>query len=86
MNELLGLPLEAALQKLEAAGISPVRVIRSFAPRRQDGMGHWRVVRVREEGRALVVCAFVDEIQTPQEVLHGALETQAPTGLDTGAQ
>ena len=84
MNGLLGLPLEAALRRLEAAGVSPVRVIRSRAPRRQDGLGHWRVVRVREGGRALVVCAFMDEIQPVREVRHGALETENAAGLDAG--
>ena len=43
---LLGLPLEEALARLRAAGIEP-NIIESRAPRRSEGNGALRVVRVK---------------------------------------
>ena len=59
---VLGLPLEEALLRLEAAGIHP-DVEQSRAPRRPDGMGALRVVRTQSGGRRLTVCAFVTDVK-----------------------
>ena len=56
---MLGLPLEEAIRRLDAVGVEPA-VIVSRAPRRPEGVGVLRVVRVQDEGRKLTACAFVD--------------------------
>lgn len=61
-EKLLGLPLTEAIRRLDAIGIEPAVTI-SRAPRRPEGVGAFRVVRVQEEGRRLTVCAFVTEIK-----------------------
>lgn len=55
---LLGLPLKEALRRLRDQRIEPAVSI-SRAPRRPEGVGAFRVVRVKDEGRSLVVCAFL---------------------------
>ena len=57
-DSVLGLPLEEALSRLGARGVSPVVCV-SRAPRRPEGVGAFRVVRVAEDGAALTVCAFI---------------------------
>ena len=57
-EDLLGWPLEAALEELARRGFSTVQVSRTLAPRRDGLQGGWRVLRVREEGAALDVGAF----------------------------
>ena len=59
---LLGLPLEAALEKARSMGAEPV-VRDTCAPRRADGEGGTRrVIRVRMDGDRpeLTVSAFMD--------------------------
>lgn len=56
-ERLLGLCLEEAVRRLEAQGIRPAVTI-SRAPRHSEEEGSLRVVRVREDGRDLTVCAF----------------------------
>lgn len=58
-ERLLGLPLEEAVRRLRALGVEPAVLI-SRAPRRPEGVGAFRVVRVQEDGRKLTVCAFFD--------------------------
>ncbi|MDR0929880.1 MAG: hypothetical protein LBM74_09270 [Oscillospiraceae bacterium] len=66
-SELLGLPLADALTRLRAQGIEPA-VLVSRAPRRAEGQGAPRVVRVQQDGRVLTICAFMDLVS---EALHG---------------
>ena len=61
MTDLLGLPLEEALARLSAAGITAT-VVETAAPRPRSG-GTLRVVRVRDG--ELTVSAFMDD--TPHE-------------------
>ena len=59
---LLGLPLEAAVQRERAAGVAPV-VNETCAPRRGEvSAATCRVIRVveGEDGLRLVVSAFID--------------------------
>ncbi len=60
-NLLLGLPLEEAIRRLHAMGVEPAVVI-SSATRRPEGVGWLRVVRVRDGGRELTACYFLDRI------------------------
>lgn len=55
---MLGLPLDEAVERLRAMGIEP-RLQITRAPRRPEGTGALRVIRVREEGRELTVAAFM---------------------------
>lgn len=55
---LLGLTLDEALRRLRAEHVTP-EVLFSRAPRRPEGVGAFRVVRVRDGGKELVVCAFL---------------------------
>lgn len=61
-DALLGLPLDEALRRLDAEGVRPAVTV-SRAPRRPEGVGALRVVRVRDGGRQLVACAFVDRVR-----------------------
>lgn len=65
---LLGLPLEEALARLRAAGIEP-NIIESRAPRRSEGNGALRVVRVKNGGREITVCGFQAALK--EETPHG---------------
>ena len=65
MTDLLGLPLETALERLKSEGISP-RVVVSGNPRR-EGSGRPRVVRVSPDGSELAVCLFPDSVVTEDE-------------------
>lgn len=58
----MGMPLDEAVRRLEAVGIQPAVTI-SRAPRRPDGVGVFRVVRVQNGGRELTVCAFIDVLK-----------------------
>lgn len=53
----LGLPLEEALQRLTALGITPA-VTLSSDPRRLANTGELRVVRQNSDGSELTACAF----------------------------
>ncbi|NLG24152.1 MAG: hypothetical protein GX558_02275 [Clostridiales bacterium] len=54
--ELLGLELSRAIEVLAEAGVAPA--VDRAAGRRAPENAVWRVVRVREGGRALVAAAF----------------------------
>ena len=71
-EELLGLPLEDALAKLQAAGVAPYVTFaaaplppgRPGDPRRtcqgeEQGLASTRVIAVRDGGRELVVSRFL---------------------------
>ena len=58
MINVLGLPLEEALEKLSAAGVGNILTERYAAPRAKDARGTLRVVRQNEDGTFLTVCAF----------------------------
>ena len=62
MTHLLGLPLEAVLERLRANGIEP-DVRRTRSPRGETG-GTERVVRVSEDGRTVTVACFPDQVKT----------------------
>lgn len=59
---VLGLPLDEAIQRLAAQGIQP-KVTISRAPRRPEEVGALRVVQVRDGGAGLVACAFVQDLK-----------------------
>ena len=61
MTEVLGLPLDLALDRLGKSGIDDIEIQRCDAPRAKNTRGTLRVVRVRDAGRTLTVCAFRDE-------------------------
>ena len=61
MMNLLGLPLEEALRRLEEKGISPE--ILHTAGRREAAEGTQRVIRVSEDGRRLTVARFPDSVR-----------------------
>ena len=56
-ENLLGLPLDEALERLRAAGLEP-NIVESRAPRRPAGNGALRVVRIKNGGREITVCGF----------------------------
>lgn len=58
-DELLGLPLDRALEKLKQEGLE-VRVVESVAPRTACKDGTKRVVRVRPG--EITVCTFQDGV------------------------
>lgn len=61
-NDLLGLPLGLALERLNAEGIEP-RVQETCAPRRRDETrGGLRVVYASDDGASLTVSRFIDPI------------------------
>ncbi len=60
MDDLLGLPLEAALGALRGRGIENVRVTQTHAPRKPEAQGTPRVIRASAEG--LLVARFPDEV------------------------
>ena len=62
MTELLGLPLDKALERLRALGIETPTRIETHAPRGPLEGGTLRVLSVRDEGRTLIVSAFRDQI------------------------
>ncbi len=62
IGNLLGWPLDRAMDALRAQGIEP-EVSRILAPRRDAGQGMWRVVRVRENGAHIDACAFVTTVR-----------------------
>lgn len=58
MPEVLGMPLEAALEATRRAGEPAPRVVYTVAPKGAQADATWRVVRVRTE--EWVVGAFPD--------------------------
>ena len=67
MMSLLGRPLDEALAYLKEAGVDNVRVQETKSPRNAPE-GTPRVVRVSEEGRALVIARFPDQISDEGEL------------------
>ena len=66
-TELLGLPLEPALERLAQEGIVP-QVVRTSAPRRgEDPRAVERVVYASDDGARLTVCGFLDPIASGQQ-------------------
>lgn len=61
MTSVLGLPLEEAIRRMEAAGVHP-EIVRT-AGRRETAEGTERVVRVSENGRRLTVARFPDDLK-----------------------
>ena len=60
MTELLGLPLDAALEKLGSEGINDISICEISAPRGKITRGTLRVVR--QCGKTLTVCRFPDTV------------------------
>lgn len=66
-ENLLGLPLELALERLHASGIEP-KIIESRAPRRPAGNGALRVVRIKDGGREVTACGFETSLKEEEHV------------------
>lgn len=70
-NDLLGLPLGLALERLNAEGIAP-QVKETCAPRRRDeSRGGLRVVYASDNGTALTVSRFIDPIADRRQESDG---------------
>ena len=67
----MGRGLDVAVGRLAGCGVEPAIVV-SRAPRRPEGLGRLRVVRVREDGRELTVCAFLDRVGNQDEGMDKA--------------
>ena len=67
MMELLGLPLDKALEALTQSGVTDVKIERYSAPRDNNTRGTLRVVRIRDGGRVLTVCLFPDDVHAAAE-------------------
>ena len=66
-NDLLGLPLGLALERLKAEGIEP-QIQETNAPRRRDETrGMLRVVSASDDGAHLIVSRFLDPIASGQQ-------------------
>ena len=66
-DDLLGLPLERALDVLRAEGVS-ASVTQTRAPKRTDETrGVLRVVYASDDGRRLTVSGFVDPLASGQQ-------------------
>jgi len=63
---VLGLTLDEAIRRLRGQGVEPAVVV-SRAPRRAEGLGALRVVQVKEGGRELTACAFMDKVKETSE-------------------
>ncbi len=63
MINVLGLPLEKALDLLKENGIGDILVTRCAAPRDKQARGTLRVVRQTDGGAQLTVCAFKDSVK-----------------------
>ena len=61
---LLGLPVPLALERLAAAGITGVKLIKTVPPGKPDKPGTLRVIAVRSGGKELVVSPFQDSTPT----------------------
>lgn len=61
MMSMLGLPLEEALGLLREKGIDNVSVTRTQG--RKPSCGTERIVRISEDGRAIVTACFPDQIK-----------------------
>ena len=62
MTEVLGLPLDLALDRLGKSGIDDIEIQRCDAPRAKNTRGTLRVVRVRDGGKLLTVSLFPDDV------------------------
>ena len=60
MTELLGLPLDLALEICLARGLAAPDIVQTRAPRRAVSEGTLRVVRVDAQGARLFVARFPD--------------------------
>ena len=69
-ESLLGLPLAQAVCRLRQQGIEPA-IEQSCAPRRPQGGGAVRVVRVLQGGHKLTVCDFYEPIKSAEEASYG---------------
>ncbi len=56
-SELIGLPLEKAIDRLNDENIFP-EICYTYAPNRNKGEGSARVVRVQNDGQCLTVAFF----------------------------
>lgn len=66
-NDLLGLPLGLALERLSAEGIEP-QIKETCAPRRRDERrGELRVVYASDDGGMITVSRFLDPIASGQQ-------------------
>lgn len=66
MTNLLGLPLDQALDRLRALGIQSPQVETTECFRRQASQGELRVVRVEENGRRITAAGFITCPQPPE--------------------
>jgi len=66
-NDLLGLPLGLALERLKAEGITPQVQITNAPRRRDETGGELRVVAVRDGAETLIVSRFLDPIAAGQQ-------------------
>ncbi len=63
MTDLLGEPLDDALEQLAARGLMDVRVTETVPPRGGHDQGTLRVVRITDDGRELLAARFPDEVK-----------------------
>ncbi len=66
MMSVLGLPLELALERLNAAGVGDIIISRTCAPRAKEARGSLRVIKQNEDGTRLLVAAFADKPETKE--------------------
>ena len=66
-HDLLGLPLELALERLKAEGITPEVQVTNAPRRRDETVGELRVVSVSGGAETLIVSRFLDPIAAGQQ-------------------
>ena len=66
-HDLLGLPLELALERLKAEGITPEVQVTNAPRRRDETAGELRVVSALCGGAQLLVSRFLDPIASGQK-------------------
>ena len=66
-HDLLGLPLELALERLKAEGITPEVQVTNAPRRRDETAGELRVVSVSDGAETLIVSRFLDPIAAGQQ-------------------
>ncbi|HIT00128.1 MAG TPA: hypothetical protein IAA59_07810 [Candidatus Faecaligallichristensenella faecipullorum] len=66
MTNLLGLPLDQALEALRALGVQSPQVETTECFRRAASQGELRVVRVQDNGRRITVAGFIVCPQPPE--------------------
>lgn len=60
---VLGLPLDAALERLAQAGVTAPEIEYTRAPRDEKGEGTLRVIRQNREGARLTAAYFADQVR-----------------------